>query len=116
MRPGHTPVGDYFDHRNDALWNAKDNKDRLVPPPTATLELLRHFWHLHRNPLVPGEYFLLTFTLSGGVPPPNCSFRLYQGCRTARLTQGEPMASRLQVRVHLDPIDKRDAFRVKPLS
>jgi len=30
--------------------DAKGNKDRLVPLPTATLGVLRRFWQLHRNP------------------------------------------------------------------
>lgn len=29
---------------------SKNNKDRLVPLPTVTLDLLRRFWALHRNP------------------------------------------------------------------
>jgi len=30
--------------------NAKGNRDRLVPLPQATLEVLRRFWALHRHP------------------------------------------------------------------
>lgn len=30
--------------------DAKGNKDRLVPLPQATLEVLRRFWRVHRNP------------------------------------------------------------------
>lgn len=30
--------------------NAKGNKDRFVPLPTATLAVLRRFWQTHRNP------------------------------------------------------------------
>jgi len=30
--------------------NAKGNKDRLVPLPLATLQVLRQFWALHRHP------------------------------------------------------------------
>ncbi len=30
--------------------DAKGNKDRLVPLPEATLDLLRRFWQVHRNP------------------------------------------------------------------
>jgi integrase/recombinase XerD len=29
----------------------KGNKDRFVPLPATTLELLRRFWRLHRNPV-----------------------------------------------------------------
>ena len=32
--------------------NAKGNKDRLVPLPQATLNLLREFWQVHRNPVL----------------------------------------------------------------
>lgn len=32
--------------------DAKGNKDRLVPLPTATLRMLRAFWQRHRNPLL----------------------------------------------------------------
>jgi integrase/recombinase XerD len=32
--------------------DAKGNKDRLVPLPTATLALLRRFWQVHRNPVL----------------------------------------------------------------
>ena len=32
--------------------DAKGNKDRLVPLPDTTLELLRRFWRLHRNPVL----------------------------------------------------------------
>lgn len=30
--------------------NAKGNKDRLVPLPDMTLQVLRHFWSLHQHP------------------------------------------------------------------
>jgi integrase len=30
--------------------DAKGNKDRLVPLPQATLDVLRRFWQVHRNP------------------------------------------------------------------
>jgi site-specific recombinase XerD len=30
--------------------DSKGNKDRLVPLPAATLDLLRRFWQVHRNP------------------------------------------------------------------
>jgi len=32
--------------------DAKGNKDRLVPLPNATLDALRWFWRLHRNPVL----------------------------------------------------------------
>jgi len=32
--------------------DAKGNKDRLVPLPDATLEVLRRFWAVHRNPVL----------------------------------------------------------------
>ena len=32
--------------------NAKGNRDRLVPLPYATLQLLRRFWQVHRNPVL----------------------------------------------------------------
>nr|VFK80829.1 MAG: Site-specific recombinase XerD [Candidatus Kentron sp. SD]VFK80960.1 MAG: Site-specific recombinase XerD [Candidatus Kentron sp. SD] len=32
--------------------NAKGNKDRLVPLPDVTLNLLRRFWKVHRNPVL----------------------------------------------------------------
>ena len=32
--------------------DSKGNKDRLVPLPAATLDLLRRFWQVHRNPLL----------------------------------------------------------------
>ena len=32
--------------------DAKGHKDRLVPLPEVTLELLRRFWRVHRNPLL----------------------------------------------------------------
>jgi len=32
--------------------NAKGNRDRLVPLPQATHQLLRRFWSVHRNPLL----------------------------------------------------------------
>lgn len=32
--------------------DAKGNKDRLVPLPSATLDLLRRFWQVHRNPVL----------------------------------------------------------------
>ena len=32
--------------------DSKGNKDRLVPLPAATLDLLRRFWQVHRNPML----------------------------------------------------------------
>lgn len=32
--------------------NAKGNKDRFVPLPQVTLDLLRRFWSVHRNPVL----------------------------------------------------------------
>ena len=32
--------------------DSKGNKDRFVPLPEATLELLRRFWQVHRNPVL----------------------------------------------------------------
>ena len=32
--------------------DAKGNKDRLVPLPTTTLDCLRRFWQVHRNPVL----------------------------------------------------------------
>jgi len=48
--------------------DAKGNKDRLVPLPTATHQLLRNFWKRHRNPV------LLFPNRHGGLP----------GARTAK--------------------------------
>jgi integrase/recombinase XerD len=42
--------------------DAKGNKDRLVPLPTATYRLLRRFWQRHRNPV------LLFPNRRGGLP------------------------------------------------
>jgi integrase/recombinase XerD len=46
-------VGDIDAERQRVhIRDAKGNKDRLVPLPTATLTLLRRFWQLHRNPVL----------------------------------------------------------------
>ena len=46
-------VGDIDAQRQRVhIRDAKGNKDRLVPLPQATLELLRRFWSLHRNPVL----------------------------------------------------------------
>ncbi len=39
-------------HRRVHLRDAKGNKDRFVPLPEATLEVLRRFWLTHRNPRI----------------------------------------------------------------
>ena len=46
-------VGDIDAHRQRVhIRDAKGNKDRFVPLPQATLELLRRFWQVHRNPVL----------------------------------------------------------------
>lgn len=47
----HLTVGD-IDSKNMRVHirDAKGNKDRLVPLPEATLQILKHFWKLHRHP------------------------------------------------------------------
>jgi integrase len=40
------------DRQRVHIRDAKGNKDRLVPLPTATLSLLRRFWQVHRNPVL----------------------------------------------------------------
>ncbi|MBT5228941.1 MAG: site-specific integrase [Methylococcales bacterium] len=46
-------VGDIDEHRQRVhIRNAKGNKDRFVPLPNATLNLLRQFWSAHRNPVL----------------------------------------------------------------
>ncbi|VAW83802.1 Site-specific tyrosine recombinase [hydrothermal vent metagenome] len=37
-------------HRRVHIRDAKGNKDRFVPLPLMTLQVLRHFWSLHRHP------------------------------------------------------------------
>ena len=32
--------------------DAKGNRDRLVPLPARTLDVLREFWNVHRNPVL----------------------------------------------------------------
>lgn len=39
-------------HERVHVRNAKGNKDRFVPLPLATLQLLRRFWQTHRNPVL----------------------------------------------------------------
>lgn len=44
-------VGDIDAHRQRVhIRDAKGNKDRFVPLPEATLDWLRRFWQVHRNP------------------------------------------------------------------
>jgi len=46
-------VGDIDAHRQRVhIRDAKGNKDRFVPLPETTLDLLRRFWQLHRNPVL----------------------------------------------------------------
>jgi integrase/recombinase XerD len=40
------------DRQRVHIRDAKGNKDRLVPLPTATLTVLRRFWLVHRNPVL----------------------------------------------------------------
>ena len=45
-------VGDIDSQRMRVhIRNSKGNKDRFVPLPTITLDTLRRFWAIHRNPL-----------------------------------------------------------------
>ncbi len=51
-------VGDIdADRMRVHIRDAKGNRDRLVPLPARTLEVLREFWKVHRNPvlLFPGR-------------------------------------------------------------
>ena len=46
-------VGDIDAERGQVhIRNAKGNRDRLVPLPQATHQLLRRFWSVHRNPVL----------------------------------------------------------------
>jgi integrase/recombinase XerD len=46
-------VGDIDAHRQRVhIRDSKGNKDRLVPLPETTLDLLRRFWRVHRNPVL----------------------------------------------------------------
>ena len=46
-------VGDIDAERQRVhIRDAKGNKDRLVPLPAVTLDLLRRFWQVHRNPVL----------------------------------------------------------------
>jgi integrase/recombinase XerD len=62
------PVGDIDAERQRVhIRDSKDNKNRLVPLPEVTRDLLRRFWQVHRNPvsLFPKRH--------GGVAPPGSS-------------------------------------------
>ena len=46
-------VGDIDAARGQVhIRNAKGNRDRLVPLPQATHQVLRRFWSVHRNPVL----------------------------------------------------------------
>lgn len=46
-------VADIDAHRQRVhIRDSKGNKDRFVPLPEATLDLLRRFWRVHRNPVL----------------------------------------------------------------
>jgi len=46
-------LGDIDSHRQRVhVRDAKGNKDRFVPLPDTTLNLLRRYWRLHRNPVL----------------------------------------------------------------
>ena len=46
-------VGDIDAHRQRVhIRDSKGNKDRFVPLPAVTLDLLRRFWAVHRNPVL----------------------------------------------------------------
>ncbi len=46
-------VGDIDAHRQRVhIRDSKGNKDRFVPLPDTTLDLLRRFWQVHRNPVL----------------------------------------------------------------
>ena len=58
------------DRQRVHIRDAKGNKDRLVPLPTATLMLLRRFWQLHRHPvlLFPNRHGGLKFAYKATTP------------------------------------------------
>ncbi len=65
-------VGDLDAQRQRVhIRNSKGNKDRLVPLPEATLQLLRRFWRLHRNPLLlfPNRHGGLKSASTAKTPP-----------------------------------------------
>jgi len=57
-------------HARVHVRDAKGNKDRFVPLPQATLDLLRRFWQTHRNPvlLFPNRHAGLTGAASATTP------------------------------------------------
>lgn len=77
-------VGDIDGERGRVhIRNAKGNKDRFVPLPSATHKLLRSFWRVHRNPV------LLFPSRSGGVQG--------SACATTSLDRGGVAAALRQV-------------------
>jgi integrase len=61
-------VGDIdADRRRVHIRNSKGNKDRFVPLPDTTLDLLRRFWSVHRNPV------LLFPNRKGGLKGSHCA-------------------------------------------
>ena len=56
LRLGEGPrlqVGDIgAEYRRVHIRNSKGNEDRFVPLPDVTLDLLRRFWRVHRNPML----------------------------------------------------------------
>ena len=64
-------VGDIDARRQRVhIRDSKGNKDRFVPLPDATLNLLRRFWQVHRNPvlLFPNRQGGLKFAASATTP------------------------------------------------
>jgi integrase len=64
-------VGDIDAERQRVhIRDAKGNKDRFVPLPEATLDLLRRFWQVHRNPvlLFPNRHGGLKAACSASTP------------------------------------------------
>jgi integrase/recombinase XerD len=61
-------VGDIDSHRQRVhIRDSKGNKDRFVPLPDTTLDLLRRFWSVHRNPV------LLFPNRKGGLKGSHCA-------------------------------------------
>ena len=74
--------------------NAKGNKDRYIPLPKRTLELLRKFWETHRNPiwLFPGpgrgaHHQIKMATSNQPMPRSSIQIAFKQGCRKAKVTK-----------------------------